>query len=66
MDVAAGWTIVGDPRFYHAGGVTRDDETGLRFVMVDTPIKDVCAQREGAIDGLANVDDVVGFSRVYR
>ena len=29
--------------------------------MVDTPIKDVCAQREGAIDGLANVDDVVAF-----
>ena len=58
MNVAAGWTIVGDPRFYHAGGVTRDDGR-IRFVMVDTLTKDACAKREGAIDGRANVDDIV-------
>jgi hypothetical protein len=61
MNVAAGWTIVGDPRFYHAGGVTRDDRTGLRFVMVDTLTKDACAKRAGAIDGRATVDDLVAF-----
>ena len=36
MTVPDGWTIVRERRFYHVGGLTRDDgETGLRIVIVD-------------------------------
>jgi hypothetical protein len=62
MTVADGWTIVRESRFYHVGGLTRDDaSTGLRFVMVDTITKDACAKRAGAVDGRATVDDLVAF-----
>jgi hypothetical protein len=62
MTVADGWTVVRESRFYHAGGVTREDgRTGLRIVMVDNLATDACAQRAGAIDGRASVDDIVAF-----
>ncbi len=60
--VADGWTAVEERRFYHVGGLTRDDgSAGLRIVMVDTITKDACAKRAGAVDGRATVDDLVAF-----
>ncbi len=62
MTVADGWTVVRESRFYHVGGLTRDDgSTGLRFVMVSTNTTDDCAKRAGAVDGRATVDDLVAF-----
>ena len=62
MTVTDGWTVVDESRFYHVGGLTRDDaSTGLRLVMVDTITKDDCAKRAGAVDGRASVDDLVAF-----
>ncbi len=62
MTVADGWTAVIESRFYHVGGLTRDDgSTGLRFVMVSTNTEDACAERAGAVDGRATVDDLVAF-----
>ena len=62
MTVTDGWTVVDESRFYHVGGLTRDEgSTGIRLVMVDTIIDDDCAKRAGAIDGRATVDEVVAF-----
>lgn len=62
MTVADGWTAVDERRFYHVGGLTRDDgRGGLRIVMVDTITTDVCAKRAGAIDGRTTIDDLVAF-----
>ena len=59
---ADGWTVVEERRFYHVGGLRRDDgRTGIRFVMVDTLDTDFCAKRARAIDGRATVDDIVAF-----
>ncbi len=62
MTVSDDWTAVDEQRFYHVGGLTRDDgSTGLRLVMVDTITEDECAKRAGAVDGRATVDDLVAF-----
>ncbi len=62
MTVADGWTVVRESRFYHVGGLTRDDGgTGIRFVMVDTITTDECAKRALAVDGRATIDDLVAF-----
>jgi hypothetical protein len=62
MTIGDGWTVVDESRFYHVGGVTRDDgQAGIRIVMVDNLVEDACAERAGSIDGRATVDDVVAF-----
>ena len=52
MTAAHGWAVVRERRFYHVGGLTRDEgEAGIRIVMVDNLDKEYCADRARAVDG---------------